>query len=179
MIASQDAAGAIRDKLATYIDPYLGQTLAQANAIESVSVHRNGARVELKFGFPCSDYGAELLPALTAFLARELAGGSLELKLRADITSHAVQRTLKPLAHVKNIVAVASGKGGVGKSTTAANLALAWAAQGARVGLLDADIYGPSQPQMMGLAGPSPRRPTGSTSPPCAPTAWRSCRSVS
>ena len=67
-----------------------------------------------------------------------------------------MQRTLKPLATVKNIVAVASGKGGVGKSTTAANLALAWAAQGARVGLLDADIYGPSQPLMMGLAGRQP-----------------------
>jgi ATP-binding protein involved in chromosome partitioning len=67
-----------------------------------------------------------------------------------------VQRTLKPLANVKNVVAVASGKGGVGKSTTAANLALAWAAQGAKVGLLDADIYGPSQPLMMGLAGSKP-----------------------
>ncbi len=76
--------------------------------------------------------------------------------MRAKITAHAVQRTLKPLENVKNIVAVASGKGGVGKSTTAANLALAWAAQGAKVGLLDADIYGPSQPLMMGLAGAKP-----------------------
>jgi ATP-binding protein involved in chromosome partitioning len=67
-----------------------------------------------------------------------------------------VQKTLKPLATVKNVIAVASGKGGVGKSTTAANLALAWAAQGARVGLLDADIYGPSQPLMMGLGGAKP-----------------------
>ena len=85
--------------------------------------------------------------------SRSLGGARLDLTLTAEITAHAVQRTLKPLANVKNIVAVASGKGGVGKSTTAANLALAWAAQGARVGLLDADIYGPSQPQMMGLAG--------------------------
>jgi ATP-binding protein involved in chromosome partitioning len=78
------------------------------------------------------------------------------LVLKANITAHAVQKTLKPLANVKNVIAVASGKGGVGKSTTAANLALAWAAQGARVGLLDADIYGPSQPLMMGLAGQKP-----------------------
>jgi ATP-binding protein involved in chromosome partitioning len=76
--------------------------------------------------------------------------------LKANITAHAVQKTLKPLERVKNVIAVASGKGGVGKSTVAANLALAWTAQGARVGLLDADIYGPSQPLMMGLAGRKP-----------------------
>ena len=67
-----------------------------------------------------------------------------------------MQRNLKPLADIKNIVAVASGKGGVGKSTVAVNLALAWAAQGARVGMLDADIYGPSQPLMLGLTGQRP-----------------------
>ncbi len=161
MTSSNDTAAAIRDKLGAYPDPYLGQTLAQAKAIESVALQRNGALVELKFGFPCSDYGEELLPALQAFLEPVLGGGALELKLRSDITAHAVQRTLKPLAQVKNIVAVASGKGGVGKSTTAANLALAWAAQGARVGLLDADIYGPSQPQMMGLAGIKPQTTDG------------------
>jgi ATP-binding protein involved in chromosome partitioning len=160
MTASQDPAAPIRDKLAAYIDPYLGQTLAQANAVESVTLQRHGVLVELKFGFPCADYAAELLPALQSFLEPELGGARLELELRADI-SHAVQRTLKPLAQVKNIVAVASGKGGVGKSTTAANLALAWAAQGARVGLLDADIYGPSQPQMMGLAGIKPQTTDG------------------
>ena len=85
-----------------------------------------------------------------------LGEARLALNLRSQITAHAVQRTLKPLANVKNVVAVASGKGGVGKSTTAANLALAWAAQGAKVGLLDADIYGPSQPLMMGLTGAKP-----------------------
>ena len=104
-------------------------------------------------GFPCADYAPELQPALQSHLGPVLGGARLDLKLKAEITAHAVQRTLKPLASVKNIVAVASGKGGVGKSTTAANLALAWAAQGAKVGLLDADIYGPSQPLMMGLTG--------------------------
>jgi ATP-binding protein involved in chromosome partitioning len=112
--------------------------------------------VELVLGFPCSDYVAELEAALQIHLQPLLGQARLELKLRAQITAHAVQRTLKPLANVKNIVAVASGKGGVGKSTTAANLALAWAAQGAKVGLLDADIYGPSQPLMMGLTGAKP-----------------------
>src|SRR5271170_6561445 len=161
MTSSDDTSGALREKLGGYVDPYLGQTLAQAKAIDAVSLHRNAALIELKLGFPCSDYEAELKTALQGFLQPVLGGARIELKLRADITAHAVQRTLKPLAHVKNIVAVASGKGGVGKSTTAANLALAWAAQGARVGLLDADIYGPSQPQMMGLAGQKPQTTDG------------------
>ena len=161
MTSLDDTAGAIRDKLGTYADPYLGRTLAQAQAVEAVSFQGNAAVIELKFGFPCADYAGELEGALRAFLAPLLDGARIDLKLRAEITAHAVQRTLKPLANVKNIVAVASGKGGVGKSTTAANLALAWAAQGARVGLLDADIYGPSQPQMMGLSGRKPQTSDG------------------
>jgi ATP-binding protein involved in chromosome partitioning len=117
--------------------------------------------VELVLGFPCADYAAELSAALQGWLQPLLERDRLELTLRAHITAHAVQRTLKPLGNVKNIVAVASGKGGVGKSTTAANLALAWAAQGAKVGLLDADIYGPSQPLMMGLSGVKPASTDG------------------
>jgi ATP-binding protein involved in chromosome partitioning len=150
------ADDAIREKLNTYTDPYLGQTLAEAKAVESVTFEAGIVRVDLVLGFPCADYVAELGAALRDHLQPQLGQNRLELKLRAQITAHAVQRTLKPLANVKNIVAVASGKGGVGKSTTAANLALAWAAQGAKVGLLDADIYGPSQPLMMGLAGAKP-----------------------
>jgi len=161
MASSNDTAGAVRALLSTFTDPYLGQTLGEAKAIDTVSLQGNVAKIALKFGFPCGDYAAELASGLEKWLASELRGARLELNLRADITAHAVQRTLKPLANVKNIVAVASGKGGVGKSTTAANLALAWAAQGARVGLLDADIYGPSQPQMMGLAGQNPHSADG------------------
>jgi ATP-binding protein involved in chromosome partitioning len=161
MTSGDDTVRAVRDKLAAYVDPYLGQTLAETKAIQGVSLQRNAVLVELKFGFPCADYAPELLTALQPYLQPVLGGAALELKLRSEIIAHAVQRTLKPLARVKNIVAVASGKGGVGKSTTAANLALAWAAQGARVGLLDADIYGPSQPQMMGLAGRKPQTEDG------------------
>jgi ATP-binding protein involved in chromosome partitioning len=150
------AESVIREKLSTYPDPYLGQTLGEAKAVASVTAHSAVVSVELILGFPCADYVAELQTALQNHLGPLLGQARLELVLRAQITAHAVQRTLKPLANVKNVVAVASGKGGVGKSTTAANLALAWAAQGARVGLLDADIYGPSQPLMMGLTGAKP-----------------------
>ena len=156
MNQSAAADNAIREKLNSYRDPYLGQTLAEAKAVASVTLLGTVLRVELVLGFPCGDYVGELKAALQDHLQPLLGQARLDLELRAQITAHAVQRTLKPLAGVKNIVAVASGKGGVGKSTTAANLALAWAAQGAKVGLLDADIYGPSQPLMMGLAGAKP-----------------------
>ncbi len=147
---------AIREKISAYADPYLGQTLGEAKAVQSVTVHDDVVTVELVLGFPCKDYVAELQAALQQCIQPLLGRARLDLRLQSSITAHAVQRTLKPLADVKNIVAVASGKGGVGKSTTAANLALAWAAQGAKVGLLDADIYGPSQPLMMGLVGAKP-----------------------
>src|SRR5260370_5705077 len=147
---------AIRETLSKYTDPYLGQPLAEAKAVSSVTLRDATVQVDLVLGFPCADYVPELKAALQDHLQPLLGQSRLDLHLRAQITAHAVQRTLKPLANVKNIVAVASGKGGVGKSTTAANLALAWAAQGAKVGLLDADIYGPSQPLMMGLTGAKP-----------------------
>src|SRR6201985_1583967 len=156
MNQSSAADSVIREKLSAYLDPYLGQTLGEAKAIKTLASRAEAVEIELVLGFPCADYAPELQPALKAQLGPALGGNRLELGFRAPIVAPAVQRTLKPLANVKNVVAVASGKGGVGKSTTAANLALAWAAQGAKVGLLDADIYGPSQPLMMGLAGAKP-----------------------
>src|SRR6202051_270449 len=156
---NQDTAAlsVVRERLGTYIDPYLAQSLEDAKSVASVTLQGGVLGVELVLGFPCADYVDELKNALQEHLGPALGQLRLELKLRAQITARAVQRTLKPLGNFKNVIAVASGKGGVGKSTTAANLALAWAAQGARVGLLDADIYGPSQPLMMGLAGKKPQ----------------------
>ena len=153
---SADSTTELQAVLSRYVDPNLRQALGEARAILAVERRGEGFRVELEFGFPTGGYEAELAAALEAHLAAAGLAPPLELVLRTRIAAHAVQRGLTPLAGIRNLVAVASGKGGVGKSTVAANLALAWAAQGARVGLLDADIYGPSQPIMLGLAGERP-----------------------
>jgi hypothetical protein len=148
-------------------DPFLGDTLGAAQAVSTVEPHAGGhlARISLGFpvGGPAGGYAGELETALRAHLRAAGINTPLSIELVADILAHSVQKQLKPLVGIKNIVAVASGKGGVGKSTVAVNIALAWAAQGARVGLLDADIYGPSQPLMLGLEGQRPGSPDGKT----------------
>jgi ATP-binding protein involved in chromosome partitioning len=151
-----------RAALAAYVDPWLGQSLGEAGAIRELAREGNSLRLVLELGIPVGGYADELRSALEAQLAASgFPGQAISLELRSAIVAHSVQRNLKPLPGVANIIAVASGKGGVGKSTVAVNLALAWAAAGARVGLLDADIYGPSQPLMLGLTGQHPASPDG------------------
>jgi ATP-binding protein involved in chromosome partitioning len=151
-----DRDSALKQCIETYVDPWLGQTLGEARAVRGVTVEGSRAKVEIGLGFPAADYADELCAALRQQTSTLGWLEHLEVAVSSEIAVHAVQRNLQPLKTIKNVVAVASGKGGVGKSTVAANLAVAWALQGARVGVLDADIYGPSQPRLFGLAGQKP-----------------------
>ena len=157
-----DTAARIRSAVEQYRDPFLQQTLLEAGALEGLQVSDREVGGTIKLGIPVGGYVDQFRSALTAHLtAAGITDCAVRCELQAEIVAHSVQRPLKPLPGVSNIVAVASGKGGVGKSTVAANLALAWAAAGARVGILDADIYGPSQPMMLGLQGQRPTAPDG------------------
>ena len=132
-------------------DPYLKQDLVSAKAIKSIDIDGGKVAIDVSLGYPAKGWQAELEGKLKAVVGALSGVSDTTVNVSWKIATHAVQRGVKPLEGVKNMIAVASGKGGVGKSTVAANLALALSAEGANVGVLDADIYGPSQPRMLGV----------------------------
>jgi ATP-binding protein involved in chromosome partitioning len=156
---------AIEREILSGVQAVPGLSLAATDARVRVGLDGEKAAVSLTLGYPLGEEGLGPLRAeITALLARSgLTLASLEIRHR--IVAHAVQPNLSPLPRIRNILAVGSGKGGVGKSTTAVNLALALSAEGARVGVLDADVYGPSVPMMLGLSG-RPDSPDGKSIEP-------------
>jgi ATP-binding protein involved in chromosome partitioning len=155
----------VESAIKQYIDPCLQLDLVSAKCIKNIAIDGDKAVVDVVLGFPAKGHEAELVSKVEEQVTGIDGVSSATVNVSTKIEPHTAQKGVKPIQGVKNIIAIASGKGGVGKSTTAVNLALALKAEGATVGILDADIYGPSQPRMLGVSD-KPESPDGKTLQP-------------
>jgi ATP-binding protein involved in chromosome partitioning len=159
---TEDLKERVRAVLARIHDPHTDTDLVASGAVRGVGTDGDRVSVDVVLGYPAASWHQQLAATVKVALEAEPGIASAAVTVSSRVVAHKVQKDLTPLPNIKNVVAVASGKGGVGKSTTAVNLALGLAAEGAIAGVLDADIYGPSIPRMLGLSG-RPDSPDGHT----------------